>query len=124
MKPFKHVRPNGEVFKLSLFCGKIGEAWKVMAWPSWLPGFLRNCFDAKGEAFPVYLDLEELDRQMENSGVEYQKIESPIGGVELTAHGAAATVLAVWLSKSFASGVQPLSAGSEKPGTKHQGMAG
>jgi hypothetical protein len=95
---------NKKPFELSLFCGRVGDGWRVHVWPGWLPGYLRNCFDADGEACPVYLDLDELDRQMEESGVEYRKIESPIGGFELTAEGDAATVLAVWLSEQFASG--------------------
>ena len=100
----KAVPRNNQPFELSLFCGKIGDAWRVHVWPGWLPGYLRDCFDENGEAFPVYLDLEELDRQMAGSDVEYVKIESPIGGYELTATGDAATVLSVWLSQSFASG--------------------
>jgi len=103
MKPVKNA-PDNDTFELSLFCGIVGDAWRVHVWPNWLPGFLRHSFDEKGEAFPVYLDLEELDRQMEGCGVQYTKIHSPIGGYELTASGRAATVLAVWLSQSLLSG--------------------
>lgn len=106
MKSVKAVpRPKiAQSFELSLFCGQIDDAYRVHVWPGWLPGYLRDCFDANGEAYPVYLDLEDLDRQMKESGVEYVKIESPIGGYQLTAKGNAATVLSVWLSQSFASG--------------------
>ena len=121
----KTARKPEEPFELSLFCGKVHDAWRVFVWPGWLPGFLRNCFDADGEAYPVYLDIEELDRQMETSGVEYTKIESPIGGYELTAKGDAATVLAVWLSQSFASGKRAVGGALEdSAGSANSGMTG
>jgi hypothetical protein len=92
-------------YTLDIFCDKgKDDAWRIYAWPGWLPGFLRNCFDKNWEAYPVYIDLEELDRQMESSDAEYEKTFSTNGSVQLKATGLAATVLAVWLSQSFASG--------------------
>lgn len=119
------VPKSKKPFELSLFCGRVGDAWRVHVWPGWLPGYLRNCFDPDGEACPVYLDLDELDRQMEESDVEYTKIESPIGGFELTAKGDAATVLAVWLSEQFASGRRvKRSASDESAGGTGSSMTG
>jgi hypothetical protein len=107
--------------ELSLFCGKVGDAWRVDVGSGWVPGCLRIWFDENGEAYPVYLDLEELDRQMHDSGVEYEKTESPIGGYELTAKGPAATVLAVWLTKSFASGRKAISVCNDNSQTEQLG---
>ena len=92
-----------ETFELDVFCSPSGDAWRVYVRPSWLPGYLARCFDRHGEAFPVYLDLEDLDYQMNSSGVDYQRSVSAAGGVQLLAKGHAATVLAVWLSQCFAS---------------------
>ncbi|HMA91957.1 MAG TPA: hypothetical protein VKP30_04680 [Polyangiaceae bacterium] len=105
MKPQDNHRTDEQTFELSLFCTKEnGEAWRVRVWPTWLPKYLRHCFDQNGEAFPVYLDLEELDRKMASSQATYLKRESSLGGYELAAAGRGAQVLAVWLSQSFASG--------------------
>jgi hypothetical protein len=90
-------------FELKLFCGQVGDAWRVHVWPGWLPPFLRGCFDAEGEVCPVFLDMEELDREMSRSGTVYQRNESAIGGVELSADGQAAGVLARWLARSLTS---------------------
>jgi hypothetical protein len=92
-----------ESLELDVFCSPSGDAWRVYVRPTWLPGYLARCFDRHGEAFPVYLDLEDLDYQMSSSGVEYQRSVSAAGGVQLLAKGHAATVLAVWLSQCFAS---------------------
>jgi hypothetical protein len=92
-----------QAFELDIFCSPVGEAWRVYVRPTWLPGYLARCFDRHGEAYPVYLDLEDLDYQMSSSGVSYERRPSTSGGVQLYAKGHAATVLSVWLSQCFAS---------------------
>ncbi|HEY5958433.1 MAG TPA: hypothetical protein VIV60_17840 [Polyangiaceae bacterium] len=96
-------RPD-QALELDVFCSRVGDAWRVYVRPTWLPGYLARCFDRHGEAFPVYLDLEDLDYQMSVSGVTFGKYPSAAGGaIQLIATGHAATVLAVWLSQCFAS---------------------
>lgn len=92
-----------QALELDVFCSKVGEAWRLYVRPTWLPGYLARCFDRHGEAYPVYLDLEDLDYQMAMSGVSCEKYPGTAGSVQLIAKGHAATVLAVWLSQSFAS---------------------
>lgn len=100
-----NARRNEEDFELNLFCtSETGDAYRVRVWPGWLPKYLRHCFDENGEIYPVYLDLEELDRQMSNNQVEYVKHRSALGGYELSAVGRGATVLGIWLSQSLVSG--------------------
>ena len=91
---------------LNLFCVQVGEVWRVHVRPTWLPRYLSNVFDEHGEAYPVLLDFEDLDRQMASKGASFEKRVGRTGAVELTAHGDAATALAVWLSTAFASGVR------------------
>lgn len=110
-----------DAFELDVFCSRASDAWRVYVRPTWLPGYLARCFDRYGEAFPVYLDLEDLDYQMNSSGVEYQRLPSAAGGVQLLAKGHAATVLAVWLSQCFASDQRHF--GGNSP-TENSGRAG
>lgn len=91
---------------LNLFCARSGDAWRLHAAPQGLPFYLRGHFDAHYEAFPVDLDLEDLDRFMMAHSAEYEKRESRMGGVEITARGAAAAKLGEWLSLMFTSTVR------------------
>ena len=91
---------------LSLFCARSGDAWRLHAAPQGLPHYLRGFFDAHHEAYPVDLDLEDLDRFMAGHHAEYEKRESRLGGVEITARGTAAGSLAEWLSAMFSSGLR------------------
>ncbi len=104
--PQQTQAPNSQDdYTLELFCAKTKtDAFRIHVWPGWLPGFLRKRFDKDWEAYPVYIDVDELDRQMEISGVTYHKRVSSCGSVQLTASGSAAMVLAVWLAQSFATG--------------------
>jgi hypothetical protein len=95
---------SGQDVELDLFCAIVGEAYRVHVRPTWLPDHLLDCFDDNGEAFPVYLDFEDLDLHMRKSGVEYTKRQARSGSVQLYARGAAAQVLSNWLSNSFATG--------------------
>jgi hypothetical protein len=99
-------RKDGTLF-LNLFCAREEDAWRVHVQPTWLPRYLHQCFDRHGEAYPVLLDFEDLDRHMKAAGAEYEKRVARTGGVELTARGAAAQTLAEWLGNAFASGVRP-----------------
>ena len=94
--------------RLDIYCAKEGEAWRVYLWPTHLPETLARCFDEHGEAYPVYLDLEELDRQMRAFGVTYNKHEATDGSVEIEAIGSATTVLSGWLSRLFQSGTDAI----------------
>ena len=96
---------------LSLFCTQQEEAWHLYAKPNWLPPYLKRCFDQHYEAFPVYLDFEDLDRYMAKRALPFDKHVTRRGDVELTASGAAAVELAVWLSAAFATGFRQESDG-------------
>lgn len=96
-----------EASTLNLFCAQEDEAWRVHVNPLWIPQYLASSFDRHGEAFPVLLDFEDLDRQMTRYGAEYEKRVSTTGDVELTAHGRSAHALGEWLSTAFASGMRP-----------------
>ena len=101
---------NGVV--LSLFCTQQEEAWHLYAKPTWMSAYLRRCFDVHYEAFPVYLDFEDLDRYMAKRALSFDKHVTKRGDVELTAAGAAAVELAVWLSAAFATGFRQESDGA------------
>lgn len=116
-----HSKPD---FELSLFCGRVGDAWRIHVWPGWLPAFLRNCFDAEGEAYPVYIDLEELDREMTAMGVSYRRTENPLGGTELYASGRAATLMAQWLSQSLGSACRVVNASDDGEASSDSGQTG
>jgi hypothetical protein len=75
---------------LSLFCTQQDEAWHLYAKPSWMPAYLRRCFDQHYEAFPVYLDFEDLDRYMTKRGLPFDRHVTKRGDVELAASGATA----------------------------------
>lgn len=90
---------------LNLLCTPEQEAWRLYARPTPMPVYLRRCFDDHYEAFPVYLDFEDLDRHMNKRGLQFEKRANTFGDVELTARGRAAMELAVWLSRMFASGI-------------------
>jgi hypothetical protein len=120
MNHLASVPRSDQALELDLFCSPVGEAWRVYVRPTWLPGYLARCFDRHGEAYPVYIDLEDLEYQMSSSGVVYEKFPSASGGVQLLAKGHAATVLAVWLSQCFASGQRQV---GESP-SESSGMVG
>ncbi|MFZ5896854.1 MAG: hypothetical protein ACOY0T_37705 [Myxococcota bacterium] len=88
---------------LNLFCSPTKGAWRVHLGPTWLPPYLLRFFDAEGEAYPVFLDFEELDRQVQKHGAVVEKRVAKTGGTELTARGASAKVVANWLATAFAS---------------------
>lgn len=123
MKSPISAEPN-RAFELSIFLARVGDAWRIHVWPGWLPAFLRGYFDEEGEAYPVYLDLEELERKMQSSGVTYQARETSIGGIELAATGASATVMAHWLAQSFNSGRRDVADSGSGEGSSSPGMAG
>ena|SRR5689334_3789717 len=93
--------------RLSAFCEREGIAWRVHVHPARLPDYLESCFDEHGEAFPVFLDFDELARRVTNVQGAYDKRESRLGGVGLEAEGPAAESVAGWLLTSIASGVRP-----------------
>ena len=97
---------------LNVFCSPQGEAWRVYVDPAFVPRMLRACLDEHGEAYPVDFDLQDLERYMEQRGVELEKRLSTLGCVELTARDVAAFELATWLSNMFASGVRQTRPGS------------
>jgi hypothetical protein len=92
---------------LNLFCSREGEASRVYVRPGWLPRHLHQCLDDHGEAYPVELDFDDLERHMHSNGATYEKKTSSAGGVELTARARSANILAVWLATALASGVRP-----------------
>ena len=106
MKSQAHTEQPDEALILNLFCVPENDAWRVHVRPTWLPRYLRDIFDEHGEAFPVLLDFEDLDRYMSSRQMPFDKRVSRIGAIELTGHGEAATALAVWLSTAFGTGVR------------------
>lgn len=106
MKSEAHHQQGNAGNVLNLFCVPIGEVWRVHVRPTWLPRYLHDVFDEHGEAYPVLLDFEDLERQMVAKNQVFEKHVSRVGAIELTAYGDAATALAVWLSTAFASGVR------------------
>lgn len=97
---------SAEDCEVNFFFSPAGEAWRVHTRATWLPGFLRKCFDENYEMYPAYFDLEDLDEEMASSGVTYTKRVSSVGGVEITAKGIAATVLTTWMAQAFASNLR------------------
>lgn len=117
----------GQDIELNFFCSPAGEAWRVHTRATRLPGFLRKWFDENYEAYPVYLDLEDLDTEMKAKGVAYAKRVSTVGGVEITATGEGAKVLAAWLAESFASTIRcgsKTNQGDADADTGHTGHTG
>lgn len=93
--------------RLELYCAPQGDAFRVYLFlGSAPPQYLRACFDERGEAYPVYLDLEDLERVAGRAGAELEITKSTLGGVALCARGAAVAALGVWLSNAFASGLR------------------
>jgi hypothetical protein len=92
---------------LNVFCMKEGDAWRVHVAPDWMPPELERLFDYNGEAYPVLLDWEDLERHMETASAQYEVHFSCAGSVELTAHGAeAAATLARWFATALSSGIR------------------
>ncbi len=96
---------------LNLLCVKEAagdaEAFRVHVSPLFIPSYLSSCFDRHREAYPVFLDFEDLERQMARHSASYDKRVSVHGDVELTAVGRSAHVLGEWLATAFASGMRP-----------------
>jgi hypothetical protein len=103
--PLKAVtfRPESPAV-MNVFCSQLSDGWRVYLNPEWVPAYLLRSFDENLEAYPVHIDLDDLDQYMRFHQSEYEKRVSGFGGVELTARGDAAHALAAWLSTAFASG--------------------
>jgi len=89
---------------MNVFCSPLKGAWRVYLNPDWVPPYLLRSFDENLEAYPVHIDLDDLEQYMGFHHAQYEKRVSNFGGVELTARGDAAHALAAWLSTAFASG--------------------
>jgi hypothetical protein len=103
MKPQAEAPQSGTPVELDIYCARVGEAYRVHVRPTWLPDYLLDYFDEDGEAFPVYLDFDDLDRHMTKSGVAYTKRQAKTGSIQLYARDAAANVMSFWLSQAFSS---------------------
>lgn len=106
MKYPQRAAVPGRPPQIDILCERVGEAWRVHVWPTWLPDHLARCFDDQGEAFPVYIDLSELERQMKAHNAEFKRFEATDGSVEIEANGSAVDILISWLSRAFESGTQ------------------
>jgi hypothetical protein len=95
---------------LRLFLAREGGdeegAFRVHIDPRFVPPYLARSFDRHFEAYPVYLDRTELERQMTRHGVTYAELVSVHGDVALSATGRAAHVIGEWLATSLASGMR------------------
>jgi hypothetical protein len=107
MKSPTHAEQREPAEELSLYCSPMGDAWRVHVRPAWVPRYLQPYFDTHGEAYPVYIDFEDLARHMESNAAHFEKRVNRAGGVELLAREGAAESLGVWLSTAFSSGVRP-----------------
>lgn len=106
-------RVAGAPPRMNLFCAEEKEAFRVHLSPLWLPEYLEPFFDRHGEAYPVSLDFDDLDRHMQEARAELVRKHTRLGGVELSAEGAAAEALSTWLLTAMASGMRPSSARSK-----------
>ena len=93
--------------RISLHCGRDGDAWRVYVEAKALPRYLARYFDVYGEAYPALLDFDDLDRYMAARGAKYRKHITATGSVQLEAAGDAAAALSEWLSRAFSSCVRP-----------------
>ena len=107
MKSPVQADQNEPAEELSLYCSPVGDAWRVHVRPAWVPRYLQPFFDQHGEVCPVYIDFDDLARQMESNAAPFEKRVNRAGGVELLARGGAAESLGVWLSTALSSGVRP-----------------
>ena len=113
--PLKAVSTEPEpAHVMNVFCSPYKGSWRVHLNPAWVPRYLLRCFDDAYEAYPVQIDLDDLDRYMKYHQADYEKRVSAFGGAELTATGEAADALAAWLSTAFASGERDSPTGPSK----------
>jgi hypothetical protein len=108
MKAYTCAPASDQEVELDVFCSKVEDAYRVYVRPLWMPDHLLECFDDSGEAFPVYLDFDDLDYHMKRSGVEYTKRPSKLGSIQLYARGGAATVMTNWLVNACSSDTRSL----------------
>ena len=100
---------DGEVTaetRLDVFCARQHDAWRAYLRTGWQPRFLRQHFDADGEAFPAHFDFDDLDRHMLEHRASLRKEVSEAGGVRLVAFGRSAEALALWLASVFGTGMR------------------
>jgi hypothetical protein len=82
MKPAPESTLSDEDVVLNLFCSREGEAWRLFFWPTWLPRYIHEFLDERGQVYPVELDFDDLESHMSASRAEYEKRTSKVGGVE------------------------------------------
>ncbi|HEX9621693.1 MAG TPA: hypothetical protein VF989_16220 [Polyangiaceae bacterium] len=108
-EPPSQKAPSAPPEAIDVFCSPGSADWRIYVRPTRLPRALRRCLDEHWEAVVEALDFDDLERQMANHRLEYQKRPSTAGGVQLVGHGRAAAVIAAWLSTALASGVRQVS---------------
>jgi hypothetical protein len=99
-------RGYGGLPRLSVFCERDGSAFRLHVDPRWVPSYLTSCLDVHGEAFPVWLDFDDLQRRTEEAGATLESRKTQFGSVALLAEDGAADLLAQWLVTAMASGVR------------------
>lgn len=104
MRPQAIAPQTGTPVELDIYCAIVGDAYRVHVRPTWLPDYLLDAFDENYEAFPVYLDFDDLDHHMKKSGVQYTRRQAKTGSIQLYARDAAANVMSFWLSQALSSG--------------------
>jgi hypothetical protein len=100
-------RRPGEPLRVNAFCEREHDYWRVHVHPAGLPDYLASALDDHGEAFPLLLDFDDLDRQLGPVASQCQRHPTRLGSVELDASGDAAEAVAAWLLTSMASGFRP-----------------
>ncbi len=91
--------------RLSLFCQKNEDTWKIVVGPGWVPFQLRPFLDTDFESGPLLLDFEYLEESLKKRGALCETRVSKLGDKELIAHGQDTKVLASWLGTALASGL-------------------
>ena len=92
--------------RLDVFCARHHDAWRTYLRTGWQPRYLRQHFDAEGEAFPAHFDFDDLERHMLKHGATLRKEVSESDGVRLVAFGRSAETLALWLASVFGTGMR------------------
>jgi hypothetical protein len=102
-----------ENLRLELFCSRQADAFRAYMRPGWVPKYLLQHLDKKGEAYPVHLDFDDLARHMRESGSTIEIDRSALGGVLLVAAGSSAETLAGWLAGVFGTNIRTRPAGDD-----------
>jgi hypothetical protein len=101
MTSLQRPERSDSAVRLDVLCVPQGDAFRLYVWPGFVPKVLEGCLDANAEAYPVFVDIDDLDRRMTASGLTYERHPLSHGGFNLVAEGRAVAVMTQWLSRLF-----------------------